>query len=118
MHLSQLVSIGLFTVALVLTVSVFSERWRGTNPALKEAFDVQDDPLVQTIMKANEPIPSDDEAVKAHQTLLRYIRNDFSKGIKFVSALRIQFFEPNTTLKSDLDVRRLLDNYISPLQAV
>jgi hypothetical protein len=118
MNPSQLVSISLFTMALVLTLSVLSERWRGTNPALKEAFSLQNDEIVQSIVKANEPIPSDADAVTAHQTLLRYIRNDFSKGIKFVMALKTAFFEPSTKLNPDLDVRRLLDNYISPLQAV
>ena len=118
MNLSQLVSIGLFTMALVFTVSIYAERWRGTNPAVKEAFALQDDELVQSVMKANEPIPSDADAVNAHQTLLRYIRNDYSKGLKFVLALRDSFFGPQVLIKKDLDVRRLMDNYISPLQSV
>lgn len=77
---------------------------------------VLSDKVVEMIAKNNEPVPTDLEAVEAHQTLLRYIRNDFSKGSKFVIDLRNRFFGPDVDMRKDLDIRTLLDNYQSPLQ--
>ncbi len=77
---------------------------------------VLSDKVIEMIAKNNEPIPTDQDAVEAHQTLLRYIRNDFPKGVKFVMDLRDRFFEPTAGIRHDLDIRTLLDNYHSPLQ--
>ena len=116
---SQLISIALFTMAVVLTVYAWSDRLRRSNAILNEAFDIQiNDADIARLQKANEPVPTDAEAVKAHQTLLRYIRNDFHKGIKFVTDLGKRFFGDQVPLRDDLDVRKLMDNYSSPLQVV
>ena len=115
---SQLISIGLFTMAIVITVYAWSDRLRGSSAAINEAFTdtVVSDELIAKLQQANEPVPTDKDAVAAHQTLLRYIRNDFPKGIKFVNDFGTRFYGENTPLRSDLDVRRLMDNYSSPLQ--
>ena len=119
MNLGKLIMIGLFTMAVVLTVYGWMDRIKGTNPAIKEAFEVQlKDEDIAKISKAYEPVPTDTDAVEAHQTLLRYSRNDFSKGVKFVMDLGKRFFGENITLRPDLDVRRLMDNYNNPLQGI
>jgi len=116
---SQLVSIALFTVAAVLTVYAWSDRLRRSNAILNEAFEVQiNEEDLARLQNANEPVPTDADAVKAHQTLLRYIRNDFHKGIKFVTDLGKRFFGDQVPLRDDLEVRKLMDNYSSPLQVV
>lgn len=117
MQLSQLLSIGLFTALTVLTVYGIVDRMRGTNKALKEGFDLQvNQSDVDRLTSISEPVPTDLDAVKAHQTLLRYIRNDFSKGIKFVMDFGKRFFGDNMALRQNLDVRTLMDNYSNPLQ--
>lgn len=122
MDTKQLLSIAIFTFLSVLTIYAWIDRFRGTNAAINEAFenetekDVLNDETINKLVKANEPEPTDQDAVMAHQTLLRYIRNDFTKGIKFVMDFGQRFYGDNLPLRSDLDVRRLMDNYSSPLQ--
>ena len=77
---------------------------------------VLSDKVVEMIAKNNEPVPTDQEAGVAHQTLLRYVRNDYSKGIKFIIDLRNRFFGEDVPFRKDLDIRTLLDNYQNPLQ--
>ena len=117
MKSTELLSIGVFTVATVLSIYFWIDRWGGVKSPITEAFapEITTSDL-QKIIAANEPVPTDEEAVAAHQTLLRYIRNDFNKGIKFVFDFRERFFGPNVPLRSDLDTRTLMDNYMSPLQ--
>ena len=111
--------IGLFTCAVVLTLYGWMDRIKGGNRVINEAFEVKiDDIDIAKLANANEPVPTDMDAVQAHQTLLRYARNDFSKGIKFVMDLGKRFFGETVTLRPDLDVRRLMDNYSSPLQVI
>jgi hypothetical protein len=117
MYASQLISIALFTVAAVFTIYMWMDRWTRTNQKVNEAFiDLNNDPAMQQMLQMNEPIPSDADAVKAHQTLLRYIRNDYGKGVRFVLDFGKRFFGESALIRQDLDVRRLLDNYVSPLQ--
>lgn len=119
MNPSQLISIALFTVALVLTIYGWMDRLKSTNPTINEAFENQvmlDDSTIAKLQAANEPVPTDKDAVTAHQTLLRYIRNDFSKGIRFAEDFGKRFYGDNLTFRKDLDTRTLMDNYRSPLQ--
>jgi hypothetical protein len=120
MEPKQLISIAIFTVISVLTIYAWIDRYRGTNAQINEAFenekDILNDDTINTLIKANEPEPNDQDAIAAHQTLLRYIRNDFTKGIKFVMDFGQRFYGDNLPLRPDLDVRRLMDNYSSPLQ--
>ena len=111
--------IGLFTGAVVLTLYGWMDRIQGTNRTITEAFEVKiDDIDIAKLANANEPVPTDMDAVQAHQTLLRYVRNDFSKGIKFVMDFGKRFFGENMSLRPDLDIRRLMDNYNNPLQVI
>jgi hypothetical protein len=68
------------------------------------------------IAKAREPKPQGKDADAAYQTLLRFIRDDYGSGVKFVLDFRNRFFGEHVGIREDLDVRRLLDNYQSPLQ--
>jgi hypothetical protein len=80
---------------------------------------VLSDKVIEMIAKNNEPVPTDQDVVEAHQTLLRYIRNDYGKGVKFLFDIRDRFFEGDQckpTIRKDLDIRTLLDNYQNPLQ--
>jgi hypothetical protein len=119
MNPGKLIMIGLFTGAVVLTLYGWMDRIKGTNRVINEAFELQiSDADLAKLSQANEPVPTDMDAVKAHQTLLRYARNDFSKGIKFVMDFGKRFFGENMSLRPDLDVRKLMDNYSNPLQVV
>jgi hypothetical protein len=112
MQLSQIVSVAIFTFALTLTVYVWLDRFKK-----KEGFsDVSLDPATISAIKASiNNNPTDDDAIKAHQTLLRYIKHDFGKGVKFVMDFGKRFFD-KPTLREDLDVKTLMNNYSSPLQ--
>jgi hypothetical protein len=125
MKLEKLLSIGFFAFIVFLTLFSWKEiieygmQKRSSVKKIKESFanevDFTSDAVINNIIKNNEPVPTDAEAVAAHQTLLRYIRNDFSKGINFVSDFGKRFYGDNLPLRSDLDVRILMDNYRSPL---
>ena len=95
------------------------DRLRGTNAKINEAFtDAKlDDATIAKINSAINAKPTDEEAVKAHQTLLIYMKNDVGKGIKFVMDFGKRFFE-NPTIRKDLDMKTLMNNYSSPLQVV
>lgn len=119
MNTTQLISISLFTVALVLTVYGWMDRLKNSNPTINEAFENQvmlDDATLAKLQAVNEPVPTDKDAVTAHQTLLRYMRNDFSKGIRFAQDFGKRFYGDNVPFRKDLDTRTLMDNYRSPLQ--
>jgi hypothetical protein len=118
MRIEQLVGIGLFTVALVLTMYTWRDRLAIGKRV--EGFavttDLMDDSTFKMVTKANETTPTDQEAIEAHQTLLRYMRDNFGQGIKFARDFGDKFFGNNLPFREDLDVRTLLDNYQSPLQ--
>lgn len=117
MKFAQLIAISIFTILSVWTVYFWIDRWQGMRSPLHEAFETDvNQQILQQIIDANEPVPTDEEAVAAHQTLLRYIRNDFNKGIKFILDFRDRFFGINAPIRADLNIRTLMDDYNSPLQ--
>jgi hypothetical protein len=118
MRTQDLVSIGLFTMAAVITIYAWSDRIAGRNAAINEAFEVKMNPETQSAMADMlvTSAPTDDEAVTAHKTLLRYIQADWKKGILFVMDFGKRFYGNNLSLRDDLDSRHLMDNYRSPLQ--
>jgi len=111
MQLSQLLSIGLFTIALLFTLYFWIDRWNKTNAT--EAF--ADLSKLTNLTNQN---PSDEEASQAYMTLLKYIKKDFNKGIKFVLDFGDRFFGKSVKIRDDLDVQTLFNNYSNPLQAV
>lgn len=103
----------------VFTVYGWIDRYRGSNASIREAFqDVISDTTLQNLIKANEPVPTDADATRAHQTLLRFIRNDFAKGAKFVEDFQKRFYGVDAPFRKDLDVHALMNNYSSPLQGI
>ena len=121
MRLDKLVSIGLFTMALVLTIYSWQEYLSSNR--VKEGFsgsaeitDLVSDSTIAMISKKNEPVPTQQQAEEAYQTLLRFIRNDFKDGIKYVIDFRQKFYDDKKELRPDLDIRKLMDNYQSPIQ--
>ncbi len=123
MELKLLVSIGICTVLTVLTILF----WRDylLSPRSKEGFTTASDMMknsalsdqvIQMIAKNNEPVVSADAANEAYQTVLRFIGQDYSQGVKFVMDFRDRFMKEGSQIRTDIDVRHLLDNYHSPLQ--
>jgi len=111
--------IGLFTAAIVFTVYGWMDRLRGSNAAINEAFE----PMLSVndaakLANATEGEPTDLDAVKAHQTLLRYSQNDFGKGVKFIMDIGKRFYGDNLKLRDDLEVRTLMNGYRNPLQTI
>ncbi len=103
-------------MAIVITVKSWI-YYLTSSSSKSEGFAVLSDEDLAKISSKREPVPTDQEAVEAHQTLLRFIRNDFTKGIKFVYDFGERFYGPERpSLRKDLDVRMLMDNYQNPLQ--
>lgn len=116
MNSVQLISIGLATFVAVLTLYGWMDRLGGTNAKINEGFmDVTDEAVIEHLKKVNEQIPTPEEAVKAHRTLLLFIQSDFGRGIKFVDDFGRRFFGDDLPLRKDLDTRTLLTNYVNPL---
>jgi hypothetical protein len=114
MRISQLVSIGLFTAAVVLTLYAVSDRMKA---ARSEGFDNPPPTVVVNTSVIQIPeTPTDAEAVAAHKTLLRYTSQNLENGLRFMTAIGKEFFEPPFALRTDIDPATLLNNYISPLQ--
>ena len=74
------------------------------------------DQVIKMIAANNEPKVSKEDAVIAHQTLLRFMRDDYAQGVKFIMDFQDRFMQPGSAIRTDIDVRRLTDNYQSPLQ--
>ena len=119
MNTAQLISIGLATFVAVITIYGWMDRIQGTNAKINEGFtstpDLSSDAIIDHLKKANEQIPTPDEAVKAHKTLLLFIQSDFGRGIKFVDDFGNRFFGDSMKLRKDLDTRTLMDTYVNPL---
>lgn len=117
MKITDLVSISLFTMALVITIYAWSDRITGRNAAITEAFDTQmNAETASALADLTATKPTDLDAVNAHKVLLRYIQADWAKGILFVMDFGKRFYGDNLSLRDGLDSRHLMDNYRSPLQ--
>ena len=120
MHIQHLISIGLATMVTVATIYFWIDRFKGTNPAIQEAFVDMDSAKLQALDKIlqmdDEVIPTDNQAVDAHMTLLRYISGNLPKGIRFIEDFGKRFYGDNLKLRDNLDARNLMKNYRSPLQ--
>ena len=117
MKITELVSISLFTMALVITVYAWSDRITGRNAAITEAFATEMNPETARMLNdLTATTPTDTDAVNAHKVLLRYIQADWKKGIMFVMDFGKRFYGDDLPLRDNLDPRNLMDNYRSPLQ--
>jgi hypothetical protein len=125
MKIQTLLSIGIFTVIMFLTVLIWREYL--TSNRSKEGFavdsrvsnSVMSDQIISMLAKNNEPAPpTDEEAAAAHLTMIRYIAADFKKGRRFLDDIRDRFYGSDVQLRSDINIKTLMDNYHSPLQRV
>ena len=111
MKTEQLVMVSLFTVATVLTVYFWMDRWS----SLRDRTEGFENDALSRIQSAVSAPPSDAEVNEAYLTLLRYVKSTPDKGLKFIFDIGDKFFD-DERLKSDLDLSRILDNYVPPLQ--
>lgn len=127
MRAIQLISIGLFTAAVVLTIYAWLDRIRYSKRygAKHEGFDnPTDDPLAvasvpKAILDANPPDnPTNADAVKAHKTLLIYTSQNVANGIRFMKDFGDRFFVQPAEIRTDFNPATLMNNYVSPLQKV
>lgn len=131
MKTAHLISIGLFTAAIVLTIYAwldrirYSKRYNNNNKNVhEEGFENPADPLAvanipESILNASPPTnPTDADAVKAHKTLLIYTSQNVANGIRFMTDLGNRFFVQPTTIRTDFSPATLMNNYVSPLQKV
>jgi len=125
MRAIQLISIGLFTAAVVLTIYAWLDRIRYSGRyGHHEGFDNPADPLdvpsvPKAILDASPPAnPTDADAVKAHKTLLIYTSQNVANGIRFMKDLGDRFFVPPAEIRTDFNPATLMNNYVSPLQKV
>jgi len=119
MHASKLISIGVFTAAVVLTIYAWMDRIRYSSRYMTEAFENPSDPLtvpVSTPLAEIPENPTDDQAIAAHKTLLRYTSQNLEKGIRFMMAIGKTFFEPPVAIRTDINPATLANNYVNPLQ--
>jgi len=79
--------------------------------------DISADKL-QSLRDAANPTPTDDDAIQAHKTLLKYIQHDYKKGVYFVLNIAHQFFGPGLMIRKDMDPSTILANYHNPLQGI
>jgi len=116
MRVEQLISIGLATMVTVATLYFWYDRWKGTsmegfadmNKARIDAADL--------LFNTKPVIPTDDEAIEAHKTILRYIGGNLPNGIKIIKDFGTRFYGDNLPLRQNVETRNLMDNYRSPLQ--
>jgi len=112
-----LIGVAFLVFITVISIYFWTDRWFGFSSPISEAFENQlSQAELNQIAARFASAPTDDDAIKAHQTLLNYIGNDFNKGIKFVIDFGERFYGDNLPLRSDLDTRKLMDNYRNPLQ--
>ncbi len=123
MKIAELLSIGLFTMAVVITVMAWNDRLAGTNAAINEAFvdsgkmKDMDKESLQKLEKLTSGV-SEEEAGEAYEKVLQFIKKDFARGALFVEDITRRFYgnAAPRNFREDLDVARLLDNYRNPLQ--
>jgi len=124
MHATQLISIGLFTAAVVLTVYAWMDRVRYSNRYYKSTENFQNPPnplAVATPDTVNVSLPKEPtnaDAVAAHRTLLTYTSKNVANGLRFIKAIGDTFFVQPAVLRTDINPATLMNNYVSPLQKV
>jgi hypothetical protein len=125
MNIAELLSIGLFTIAVVITVMAWNDRLGGTNAAINEAFEGSskmkdmDKESLQQLEKLTSGV-SEEEASAAYETVLQFIKKDFARGAILVQDMTRRFYgnAAPQNFREDLNVSALMDNYSNPLQRV
>jgi len=66
-------------------------------------------PNIDAIIAASNGTPSSEDVKMAYQTVLNYIKADFSKGILVVNDFRDRFFPSTTQLKDGFIPEKIMD---------
>ena len=108
MKIETLVGISIFTILSVWTVYSWMDRWEAVVAPVKqtEGFD----PSIDTLVAATSDKPNNKDVTLAYQTVLKYIKSDFSKGIVVVNDFRNRFFPSNTPFKDTFDPAKIMDD--------
>jgi hypothetical protein len=118
---------------------MWMDRLRGTNAVLNEAFEdakpsdtakQSDSDTTKTVptkltltqadidqlTKGANHIPTENDAVNAYMTLMKYIKHDFKNGVKFVLDFGKTFFGKDAKISADFNLNNLSTNYKNPLE--
>jgi len=115
---SQMLLISVTTIWVVWVLYYWMDRWSGVR---NEGFANPGPPLLSQadlakLNAVNKPTPTAEDAEQAYKTLLYFIQEDYARGVKYVMDFGDRFFGAGTPIRGDLDVRKLMENYSSPLQ--
>jgi len=107
MKIGTLIGISIFTILSVWTVYSWMDRWEAVVAPVKptEGFNSNMDSL----MAATTSKPTNKDIIAAYQTVLKYIKSDFSKGIIVVNDFRNRFFPSNTPFKDKFDPAKIME---------
>jgi hypothetical protein len=65
---------------------------------------------VDALITATSGTPKNQDIILAYQTILKYIKTDFSKGIIIVNDFKSRFFPANTSFKDNFDPAHIQDD--------
>ena len=111
MRIETLIGISIFTILSVWTVYSWMDRWEAVSITKTEGFA----PNIDALIAATSNKPNNKDILLAYQTILKYIKSDFSKGLVIVNDFRDKFFPPNTPLKDGLDPTKITDGPVLQL---
>jgi len=103
MKTETLVGISIFTILSVWTVYSWMDRWQMVST---EGFA----PDIDKLIAATSDTPKNQDIILAYQTILKYIKSDFSKGLVIVNDFKSRFFPPNTPFKDDFNPDHIMND--------
>ena len=122
MRVIEWLFLPIFVMAGVFAFRSAMDRWTAAEGFASPTTDVPTTDIpadkLQSLRDAANPTPTDADAIQAHKTLLKYIQNDYKKGVYFVLNIANQFFGPGLMIRKDMDPSTILANYVNPLQGI
>ena len=117
MKFGHSVFVFLATLAAVWTVYGAIDRWNSIGTTTPKESFANPSFNMETAMKSMQlQKPTDEDAIQAHKTLLRYTQQNYNKGVAIVINIAHQFYGPGLMVRKDLDPDTLLTNYKNPLE--